>query len=492
MKKFLVEIHPILSFSFYFPATIFHSINVFLQLLLYLYVALLPAISFLSLSGDYSEDLTFKFTVIFVISEISIYLIKAIFWEREKNIDPPGSITILIFALFSTLSSFLSTNSTNTSFLTFGDSSLRMISSVFVMSLVGFFLMLSLNVRDYKTIKRLIFSLSLGYLAVIIISLFSDPSFHQVLIIFSSIFSFLTLALLYKKFRYQLFVFSLVVFLYSISFSEFLESSNKLNFTILLFLSLLTILIQYLSLLSKNYFFTKQKIPRFKLLKSINLKKVTKESLAPNLITFMSAYILLIFVFLYLIFSSNNFFDFISKSFDNYKNYYNVVATQSKNLNLDFIKILLLGFYSQYIKLNLSLNTPFVILILSLQGLVGFVGYLVLFMYSIKTSLQSTYLSFKKNVYLALPISFFVIYIVFLNFLTFSGIYLNTLWFVMVFILTKINHLHDKPNFFEDYLCTISKTKFNKKNKFILTLKLFFVIMILMFSLTVSYQIILL
>src|SRR5690606_20596092 len=126
----------------------------------------------LPMSGNIFSEINFESNVLnFVAYSILIltvlYLGMVVLGGKKWLIDPVNFLSVLVFGLFTTMAAVLASPSNISN--TFGVSVLRGVSGLFVMLAIGIFYLTNVFVRDLQAIKKAIFTLTAGFITMLIV-----------------------------------------------------------------------------------------------------------------------------------------------------------------------------------------------------------------------------------------------------------------------------------------------------------------------------------
>jgi hypothetical protein len=481
MKKLIIKLEPYFKVQFFVPTALNQYLSILSQTFFYIFLFLLPIIAFLSTKESYSENILLKLIATFTTITISLYIIKIIIFGKDFKVDPPGFVPVLIFALFVVFSGFLSTLlQEESNFTTFGNDEIRSFSSIFVMMMVGLFFVVNVNIRDLSSIKKAVFLLTTSFFITLLISLTGSLNKFSGLIILSSVIFFLSLGLLFHSIWRVLGILSFFVIFYTFVLTDAFYSFNSINYSVLLFLSLITILIQIGILISSFYsnIDSTTKLSMSQFWKTVKRKALNEEL---KLTTFFLIYVIISFFFVYSVFSTSHFNSFLTKVADNYSDYFSYLRS-SFNQNENFYKKLILGSYNESVGLSTNSNSltniSLMLSILRFQGLLGFGAYVILYVYALLVSIKSiASVAKRKNMIFSIPLSFFIIWVILYSFMGYPGIFLVVVWWIILAILSILFLKKDvDQNNIQEVFLEKTHEKIEKR-KIFLTLKAILVIM---------------
>lgn len=430
------------------------------QFLFVLFLAFLP-FSVLFLKDETYETAIFYVFTTLIIIQTGLFVSSIFLGGRKRFIDPKGFAVVLVFALLTTTSA-ISTNPPTVA-NTFGIESIRGMAGVLVMMLVALFYLVSVNVTDFRFLKKSIMAFVFGSVLLSYYFLLSDEvSFSSTIFILIGLFFSAGLFMYSKRFK-ALAAFlplSLFLFLFLKDIFSVKQSGFSISVIVLTFASLVATTSVLLTIALKYKSFFKNKIA---LLFNTNKLDVSRILYRLSDVLILILPLVLLFLFVYLEVEKVKFEDFISNAYDDVKNAWNVVSLDTTD-SAEQIRNIIFGIGGDYSFAGRSLLSS----VLTVQGFVGIFAYLILWGYSIYLGLKNLIKAFgNSNHYkLMLPFTFILILVPLLSLVIYPGIaFIIVFWLSLGFVSANSAILErNNKVFYTEKYWSVSNLKFRGKD----------------------------
>lgn len=430
------------------------------QVFFVIFLAFLP-FSVLFLKEETYETAIFYVFSTLVIVQIGLFISSIFLGGRKRFIDPKGFAVVLVFALLTTTSA-ISTNPPTVA-NTFGIESIRGMAGVLVMMLVALFYLVSVNVTDFRFLKKSITAFVLGSVLLSYYFLLAgEVSFSSTIFILIGLILSTGLFIYSKRFKVlvALVPLSLFLFLFLNDIFSIKQSGFSISVIVLTVASLVATLVILLTVSIKYKNFFKKKVTLMFNTKKLDTSKILHR-LSDALVLILP--LVLLFLFIYLEVEKVKFEDFISNAYDDVKNAWNVVSLDTTD-SAEQIRNIIFGIGGDYSFAGRSLLSS----VLTVQGLVGVFAYLILWSYSIYLGLKNLINAFRdSNHYkLILPFTFSLILVPVLSLVIYPGIALIILfWLSLGFVSANVAIL-ERGNkiFYAEKYWSVTNLKFRGKD----------------------------
>ncbi len=412
----------------------------------------------------------------------SFYIIEVFIVSRERVIDPKGSFAILIFGLLVTASSaFLVFTDYESSENTFGDVSeiaIKGLAGLTIIILMGIYYYISLHRFQYGKGKKLLTSFGIGLIIFGLIGLVDERLSLDLLVYLVGIpILFAAFAVTTGKFLKLLLGAGIGLSIYNIVRFPWFEDAYTIFLTSLVITSLIISyfvfsfgfdhLSNYLSNYRKDLISIFESIRKFKFINSEVFQKVLKILILPSLII-LPITILLLALFLIGNGIRTEVFNGVLISYE----------TAFSRINDDLIT-LITGTGAGLTTVNFPLGASIIIA----NGILGVIGYLVLYIFAFIESIKllikesKTLLQFFVKVCLTTVIIFVPIFSLF----AYPSLFVILSWWVVLSLILE-NKYKNKFIYTPEIESSIKQRRFTKIIKTLSLLTLFIISYILVYT----------
>ncbi len=394
--------------------------------------------------GQTFETATFKYLILFVITNITLFTTTVILNGKKRIIDPEGFLGLLFFALTITTSSVIVSNAGGTN--TFGVNTLRSTSGLMIMLVIGLFYITSLLVRNTQFFKRSISALGFGLLAYCVYILLSGDSIvlSSSILYFFLAFIFMLFRFIYaKKFNIVYLLISVLLFTYLLTSAKALSLSAFDIFTLIFSFAVAFISI-YIVFIIINKKFVISRLKEIRNIVIVDKKgKIDIEGIF-NKIIFIAFLILPLILVIYILITyiQNNLFVF-SDIINGFM--LNIKALVGTTFDL---KTFVFGFGPN----SYDPTNSFITNILLVQGTLSLFAYVAMFAYGIFKSLNLLAKTIKKtqDYKVVALLSTLLIFIPVLSLFVYPGLFTIFVWWFAFSLVCAYETVNRKGDIYMD------------------------------------------